>query len=246
MVSVSPEEVECSIAVLCYRAGQVLIPFVEELHRLMEAQFPSWEIVLVANDWPGSQDETPRIAKELATRLSGVRCVAEPKAGAMGWDMRQGLESCRGRYLGVVDGDGQVPAEAVVICFDTIRREDWDIVKSYRQSRCDGSYRRAITLVYNWLFHAFFSASRVCRDINSKPKVLRRSAYQKMKLRSDDWFIDAEIILAALESGLRIHEVPITFQALEHRNSFTNAGTILEFLRNMLTYRLQGRGKPPR
>lgn len=237
--------VECSVAVLCYRAGPALIPFVEDLHHRMQARFPSSEIVLVANDWPGSEDATPLIAQELAARLPAVRCIAEPKAGAMGWDMRQGLETCLGQYLGVVDGDGQVPAEAVITCFDTIRREDCDLVKSFRQSRCDGPYRRAITFVYNHLFHAIFPVSRVCRDINSKPKILTRAAYQKMTLRSDDWFIDAEIILSALEFGLRIREIPITFQALHHRPSFTTPATILEFLRNMLQYRAQGRGTPP-
>jgi len=228
--------IEFSIAVLCYRAEDEIIPFVENLHKIMSLFRFEWEIILVANFWQGSDDCTPEVCQRLAQQLPHVRALAEPKQGAMGWDMRYGLAACKGKYIGVIDGDGQFPAEAIFSCFAKIRSDDFDMVKTYRVQREDGVYRRLISTVYNWLFHLLFHGSAKVRDVNSKPKILRREAYEKMKLRSDDWFIDAELILNCINLNLRIYEIPVEFNSLGGRKSFVKPSAILQFLRHMTDY----------
>lgn len=209
----------------------------ENLHKIMSLFRFEWELILVANFWPGSNDRTPEICQRLAERLPYVRVLAEPKQGAMGWDMRRGLEACRGKYIGVIDGDGQFPVEAIFSCFAKIRSADFDMVKTYRVERQDGFYRRLISSGYNWLFHLFFRGSARLRDVNSKPKIMKREAYEKMMLQSNDWFIDAELILNCINLNLRIYEIPVEFHSLGARKSFVKPGAILEFLRHMLDYR---------
>jgi glycosyltransferase involved in cell wall biosynthesis len=229
--------IEFSIAVLCYRAEEGIIPFVENLHKIMSLFRFEWEVVLVANFWPGSSDRTPEICQRIAERLPHVRVLAEPKQGAMGWDMRSGLDACRGKYIGVIDGDGQFPVETIFSCFAKIRSDDFDLVKTYRVERQDGVYRKLISFTYNWLFHLFFSGSVRLRDVNSKPKIMRREAYEKMTLQSDDWFIDAELILNCINLNLRVYEIPVEFHSLGERKSFVKPGAVLEFLRHMIQYR---------
>jgi glycosyltransferase involved in cell wall biosynthesis len=229
--------VEFSIAVLCYRAEEGIIPFVENLHKIMSLFRFEWELILVANFWQASNDRTPEICQRLAERLPYVRVLAEPKQGAMGWDMRRGLEACRGKYIGVIDGDGQFPVEAIFSCFAKIKSANFDVVKTYRVERQDGFHRRLISIAYNWLFHLFFRGSGKLRDVNSKPKIMTREAYKKMVLRSDDWFIDAELILNCINLNLRIYEIPVEFHTLGARKSFVKPGAILEFLRHMIEYR---------
>jgi hypothetical protein len=67
---------------------------------------------------------------------------------------------------------------------------------------------------------------------------MTRGAYEQMDLRSDDWFIDAEIVLEALKNGLRIGEMPVVFRRSNERPSFVRVSAILEFIVNMLRYRL--------
>lgn len=229
--------VEFSIAVLCYRAEEEIIPFVENLHKIMSLFRFEWEVILVANFWPGSNDRTPEICQRLAERLPCVRALAEPKQGGMGWDMRSGLDACRGKYIGVIDGDSQFPVETIFSCFAKIRSDDFDLVKTYRVERQDGFYRRLISIAYNWLFHLFFRGSTKLRDVNSKPKIMIREAYKKMILQSNDWFIDAELILNCINLNLRIYEIPVEFHSLGARKSFVKPGAILEFLRHMIDYR---------
>jgi glycosyltransferase involved in cell wall biosynthesis len=232
---------EFSIAVLCYRAEEEIVPFVENLHKIMSLFRFEWELILVANFWEGSNDRTPEICQQLAKRLPYVRVLAEPKQGAMGWDMRRGLEACRGKYIGIIDGDGQFPVEAIFSCFAKIKSDNFDVVKTYRIQRHDRAYRRLISTVYNWLFHLLFRGSAKLRDVNSKPKIMTREAYGKMALRSDDWFIDAELILRCIDLNLRIYEIPVEFHSVGGRKSFVKPGAILEFLKHMIEYRLRSR-----
>jgi glycosyltransferase involved in cell wall biosynthesis len=233
--------IEFSIAVLCYRAEEEIIPFVENLHKIMSLFQFEWELILVANFWPGTDDRTPAICQQLAERLPYVRVLAEPKQGAMGWDMRRGLDACCGKYIGVIDGDGQFPVEGIFSCFAKIKSDDFDVVKTYRVERQDGPYRRLISAVYNWLFHLLFPRSSKLRDVNSKPKIMTREAYERMTLESKDWFIDAELILNCISLNLRIYEIPVEFHSLGARKSFVKPGAVWEFLKHMIEYRLRSR-----
>ena len=235
----SPDEIEFSMAVLCYRTERDIIPFIENLHHIMSLFSFTWELVLVGNYWSGTSDETPRIVKDLSARLDHVRYIAEPKEGGMGWDMKMGLNACAGNYIGVIDGDGQFPVEAIFSCFAKIKSEDLDFVKTYRVIRSDGWVRNTISIGYNFLFKLLFPEYRGYRDANSKPKIIRRSAYERMTLTSTDWFLDAELVLNALELDLRMYEIPITFESLEVRPSFVKAGAIWEFTMNLFRYRLR-------
>jgi len=228
--------IEFSIAVLCYRAEEEIIPFVENLHKIMLLFRFDWELILVANFWQGSNDRTPEICQQLAQRLPYIRVLAEPKHGGMGWDMRCGLDACRGKYIGVIDGDGQFPVEAIFSCFAKIRSDNFDMVKTYRVERQDGLYRRLISSVYNWLFHLFFPGAGRLRDVNSKPKIMTREAYEKITLQSNDWFIDAELILNCINLNLHVYEIPVEFHSLGARKSFVKPGAVLEFLRHMVDY----------
>ena len=137
----------------------------------------------------GSDDETPQVVKKLAAGSDNIRTVIRPKQGMMGWDMRMGLDAARGKYIGVIDGDGQFPPESIIACLLKCELEDLDMAKTYRVIRDDGLYRRFISAVYNGIFSLLFGFK--VRDVNSKPKIIRRDKYELLHLESDDWFADA-------------------------------------------------------
>ena len=228
-----------SLVVLCYRSGQSIIPFVERLQRVLSRCNFTWELVLVGNYIEGSDDETPQIVKKLAEESQNIRTVIRPKQGMMGWDMRMGLDAARGTYIGVIDGDGQFPPESIVACLLKCELEDLDLTKTYRVIRDDGLYRRFISAAYNGIFSVLFGFK--VRDINSKPKIIRRDKYELLQLESDDWFADAEIVIRARELGLKIGETPVHFSLNDNRGSFVKPKAILEFTANLLKYRFSPR-----
>ena len=207
----------------------------ERLQRTLSRCNFSWELVLVGNYIEGSDDETPQVVTKLAESSDNIRTVIRPKQGMMGWDMRMGLDAARGTYIGVIDGDGQFPPESIIACLLKCELEDLDLTKTYRVIRDDGLYRRLISTVYNALFSLLFGFK--VRDINSKPKIIRRDKYELLQLESDDWFADAEIVIRARELGLKIGETPVHFSINDNRGSFVKPKAILEFSSNLLRYR---------
>jgi glycosyltransferase involved in cell wall biosynthesis len=228
---------ELSIIVLCYRAGESIRVVVEPLYEQLQQLGESFELVLVANYWPAQNDPTPAIVADFAASRPEVRVLASEKRGAMGWDMRAGLRAARGQHLVVMDGDAQNPVDDAVKIYRRLKESSADVMKGRRVLRQDGSYRSFISLVYNIVFLILFRTIGLW-DINGKPKALTRRAYAQMRLESDDWFIDAEIVLAARRAGLQIEEMPVVFLANPERSSFVKPSAIWEFVKNMLRYRI--------
>lgn len=231
-----------SVCVLAYRSADTIERFVAELSGLLEREEPEWEIVLVGNYLAGADDRTPEVVRALARGHPRIRAVTRIKTGMMGWDTRTGLAAATGRVLAVIDGDGQMPATDVVRVYRHLRRYGLDFAKTYRTARDDGARRRLISLVYNAVFRLLFPGLD-SRDVNSKPKMMTREVYDRLDLRSDGWFIDAEIMIQLRRMGLRLGEIGTVFRSLDSRPSFVRPLAILEFIGNLLAYRLRERGR---
>ena len=230
---------DLSAIVLGYRAGASLDPLARRLHEKLAASGHSFELVLVANYHEGADDDTPSVAERLAQDLPSTRVVARAKEGGMGWDLRSGLDAAEGDVLVVIDGDGQYATDDVVVAFERLRETGSDIAKGRRASRGDGLYRRIVTIGFNLAFAVLFPRRGVW-DVNGKPKAITRSAYGRLRLTSDDWFLDAELVLEAHRLGMKVCEFPVVYSE-GARASFVKPGAILEFARHMLRYRLTGR-----
>jgi glycosyltransferase involved in cell wall biosynthesis len=227
---------ELSVVVLAYRAEERTADVVVPLYDLLEAGGISYELIVVANYW-SDDDSTPVAAAALARECDAIRVVARRKGGDMGWDMRCGLAEAGGRFLVVIDGDGQVPVEYALEAYRRLRTTGAPIVKGRRRVREDGSVRTVVSLCFNALFWVLFR-TRGLWDVNGRPKGMTRQAYEQLDLQTDDWFTDAELLLKARRLGLEVHEFHVRFLANPARASFVGPATVWEFLRNMALARL--------
>jgi glycosyltransferase involved in cell wall biosynthesis len=223
---------ELSAIVLCYRAEESILRVIEPLYEQLERSGIPFELVLVANYHSDQKDNTPEIVAAFAASHDHAQTVIKPKEGGMGWDMRSGFDVAGGSFMVVIDGDAQNPVEDVLRMYREMERTGADVLKGRRIARFDGVYRRLVSGVYNALFRMLFR-TRGLWDINGKPKGITRAAYEQLQLSSDDWFIDAEMVLAARRAGQRVGEMPVVFNRNEARASFVRPSAIWEFLRNM-------------
>lgn len=232
-------QMKLSIVILCYKAGEYARVFVSDTIKSLRANnIDNYQLILVGN-YLETNDKTPQVVTELAKNDPCINCVAKPKAGMMGWDMRSGLEIANGDYIAVIDGDGQMPIDDLVKVFNEITKNKFDLVKTFRIKRGDGLKRKILSFGYNFCFNLLFPGVN-SSDINSKPKIISRKAYQKLNLQSDDWFIDAEIMIQAKRNNFKIKEIPTSFLGLKgSRKSFVNSITIFEFIRNLIVYRIK-------
>ena len=229
---------DISIVVLAYRSSETITDFVDSLVDSLENEKLLWEIILVGNYFEGIGDQTPEVVKNVASKDPRIKAVVEIKEGMMGWDMKTGLQVATGKTLAVIDGDGQMPADDVIRVYHLMKENGLDLAKTYRAKRNDGSYRKLISLVYNFIFKILFPGLNVW-DINSKPKIMTRDFFEKIELNSNGWFIDAEIMILARRLYAKIGEIDTVFHDIDSRPSFVKPLSILEFLGNLLWYRLK-------
>ena len=229
---------ELSIVVLAYRSADTIENFVKSLVNSLEEEKLLWEIILVGNYFEGIGDRTPEVVRKIAAEDLRITAVTEVKKGMMGWDMKTGFQAASGKTLAVIDGDGQMPSEDVIRVYHLMVKNGLDLAKTYRAKRNDGYYRKLISLGYNILFRLLFPGINAW-DMNSKPKIMSREFYEKISLESNGWFIDAEIMILARRLGIKIGETETVFHSMDTRPSFVKPLSILEFLGNLLTFRIK-------
>lgn len=225
---------ELSIVVTLYNEEENVEPFTTNLINIFRERLPDrqFELVLVLN---GPRDRTGEIAVELEQRFSQIRLVSLQENRGFGGGIRAGLQAARADVIGFLDGDEQIAADDVVSIFSIALSDPCDIVKASRLERHDGLQRRMVSGAYNAIFRIMFGG--VSKDINGKPKVLKKAALELLHLQSNDWFLDAELMIQARRKGLTIKEVPVVFRQRARGTSKVRASTLIEFLRNLLVYR---------
>lgn len=227
---------DISIVVLCYGCREAAPPFTQTLVARLRERGLNYEIILAGNYPAGTYDPTEKILRELAASNERVKALIEPVNIGMGSNMKAGLHAAAGKTIAVIDGDGQMPPEDVLRVYDVLIQGHYDLAKTKRVRRYDGFWRGFISKIYNFVMHILFFPI-AGTDMNAKPKIFTREAYEKLCLESNDWFIDAEIMIQARRFGFRIGEVPTEFYAHKERPSFISFRAIWEFIKNLIRYR---------
>lgn len=230
----SAQDAKFSAVITLYNEESNVEPLTRNLMSAFREQFPeqSFELVLVLN---GPHDRTPEIAKGLASEFKEITLVSLGVNQGYGGGLLAGLSVARGPVVGIFDGDEQIASQDVARIFAAALLEPDDIVKARRTAREDGLQRLVVTKIFNSLFRVMFG--KLSADINGKPKVIKRSALDRLKLEATDWFIDAEIMIQAARLNLSVLEIPVTFKRRKSGSSNVRLDTLLEFLKNMWKYR---------
>ena len=235
------KSIEVSVIVLCYKASNLIKTFLDDIIFEADKRSLKYEIILVVNYWANQNDPTPKMIKDYAKDAKNCVVISKEKEGHMGWDMRSGLEISQGNVIIVIDGDLQFNSNLVFKVYDELKYNNLDLCKTYRVEREDGIYRSVISKIFNFIFDLLFPASdknKDFSDINSKPKAFTRHVYETMNLKSNDWFIDCEIMIFAREHNLKIGSMPIRFYKSD-RESFVKPVAIFEFLKNLINYKIR-------
>ena len=236
------EEIEITLVVLCYKAGERIREFVKIAQQQLSSRHLAYQLVLVGNynAHEKESDPTPRIIREIAAHDPRITTVTLEKKGMFGWDVKTGLREAQGKMIAFIDGDGQNPLEDVIRVYDALKQTNADMAITYRVKRHDGLERILISRIYNRLLRVLFPRVTIY-DANAKPKLFTKKALGELVLNADDWFIDAEIVIQACYKNFRIAQLPTVFLKQSGRSSFVNIRAILAFLLALIMYRLRFR-----
>ena len=160
--------------------------------------------VLVIND--GSQDKTAQILSELETLYPRLRVIHHPTNLGYGTALRTGFASATKELIFYTDGDAQYDAcemEKLV----PLMADDVDIVNGYKISRSDPFHRIVVGNIYCWTVKLAFGIK--IKDVDCDFRLIRRSAFDRVRLHSTSGTICVEMIKSFQDAGLRFAECPV-------------------------------------
>jgi glycosyltransferase involved in cell wall biosynthesis len=115
---------ELSLVIPVYNGSRTIGPLVEQTAKIFGST--SFEIVLV-ND--GSADDSETVCAQLAEKFpQSVTFVHLSRNFGEHSAVLAGFTQARGRYVAVLDDDGQNPPEEVIRMLDELKRKNYDVV----------------------------------------------------------------------------------------------------------------------
>lgn len=203
--------VDLTIVVPYFNTGDRTRRTVDGLVRALEGAGTTFEVIAVSD---GSTDGSDQL---IAPVEGVVRTIRFDHNRGKGAALRAGFEIGRGRYLGFIDGDGDLPAEQIAafaaFAGDPALRSP-DMVlgsKLHPASRVDNPLRRRM---YSWawrqLVRLFFGLD--VRDTQTGLKLIRRDVLADVLPRTIErrFVFDLELLAVAHHLGhRRFVEVPV-------------------------------------
>ncbi len=188
--------------------------------------------ILVVDD--ASTDRTGEIAGELARRDTRVRLLRNERKRGLGGALRVGFAAATKDLVLYSDADLPVDLGELPRAIRVLEQQRADILAGYRFHRTAEGWRRAVyASVYNALIRLLFGL-RV-RDVNFAFKLIRRSLLERIDLRSEGSFIDAELLLRARKVGAVVVQMGLDyFPRTEGVSKLSSPAVIAGILREML------------
>jgi dolichol-phosphate hexosyltransferase len=180
--------------------------------RVLEADLPVEDVELVVVDdhstdgtreWLEAQDLPPQL-----------RVVLRDENGGKGAAVETALPHAQGTYATVMDADLEYDPSNIAALLEPLLSGEADAVYGVRgfDSRSAFSFwyvvgNKLVTLAANMLFNTWLS------DIMTCQKVLPTALMRALTLRETGFGVEAEVTGRLLRAGVRIFEVPVTYQA---------------------------------
>lgn len=228
---------DLTFVVPCYNEQAVVGQTIPPLWEALARELPSTELLLVDN---GSTDGTAEVLAGLAATDDRIRVVTVPVNRGYGLGVLTGYRAARGRCIGHIPADGPVdPADVAALARRAVDLGDGTLLTAVRRERQDTWVRRVVSRGYNTVFLLLFGA--YTPDINGTPKFVHAADLPRLALASEDYFLEAEMMIKARRLGLRT--VPVTVFSRRRGGGRSKVSarlvrTCLEFGRNLVRARL--------
>ncbi len=163
-----------------------------------------FEIILVDD---GSREQTKEIVAFLAEKFPQVRVVTHEKNRGYGGAIKSGIAAATKEYIFYTDGDAQYDVRELRLLIEALD-ENVDVVNGWKIKRHDPFYRVWLGKMYQYTAKWLFSLP--IRDVDCDFRLMRRSAFDGIRLQSNSGTICVEMIFKLARSGARFVEVPVT------------------------------------
>jgi glycosyltransferase involved in cell wall biosynthesis len=213
------DQLELSIVVACYQEEGHLEDSVRQIEATMAEAGYRYELVFLED---ASTDATARILAELCVDRPHARCVFHQRNVGRGGTVAEGFRLARGRIVGFLDIDLEVPCRYVPAMVEAIRagHDGATAYRVYRQGLGPrGLVRHVLSRGYRLLFRTMFRVP--FRDTETGFKWFDRERILPVldQTTNQGWFWDTELMVLAHRAGLDIVEVECPFIRRDDKKS---------------------------
>jgi dolichol-phosphate hexosyltransferase len=208
---------------------------------VLAAELPvdDFELILVddnsvdgTREWLQAQDFPP-----------DVRLVLHDRNRGKGAAVATALGEARGTYATIMDADLEYDPQQIANLLRPLLEGEAEAVYGVRGVAAHSAFsfwyvvgNKSVTMALNVLFNTWLS------DIMTCMKVLPTALWRQLSLRERGFAFEAEITARLLNAGLRVYEVPITYQARSREaGKKLTARDGLRVLRTLIRTRIDGR-----
>jgi glycosyltransferase involved in cell wall biosynthesis len=185
--------------------------------------------VIVVND--GSSDYTKDILDELERQYEVVRVVHHERNKGYGGALQTGFATASKDFIFYTDGDAQYDVRDLPLLWEQMQ-DGVDLVQGYKISRSDPLHRVIIGRIYHWLAKLAFGLR--LKDVDCDFRLMRRSIFDKVHLKSDSGVICVEMMKKIQDAGFAISEAPVHhYHRAYGRSQFFNLRRIFRVARDL-------------
>lgn len=200
-----------------------------------------WEVIIVDD---GSADQTGQIADRLTTEDPGhIRVFHHNPNRGYAAALSTGFTNAKHQLIFFTDSDLQFDVGEIKNLVPLI--EDADIVCGFRIYRFDHLTRLVLSWGFNLLVRIMFRIG--VRDIDCAFKLFRREVFDKVKIESKKFFVNAEVLAKAKYHGFRLAEIGVRHYPRAAGHSTVRPSHIFSTLRELaqiwINIHSQPRGK---
>lgn len=196
----SDDLVDLTVVLPFYNPGEHIKSTVVRTVEVLDRVGISYEVVAVSD---GCTDGSEKLLEGISPSVVSV--VVLPSRGGKGQAVRQGLLRGRGRYLGFLDGDGDVPPELLSEFLEVVSKTRPDVlIGSKRHPRSQVVYplaRRLYSWGYQQLVRLLFRLH--VRDTQAGIKLVRREVLAEVlpAMVEQGYAFDLELLVVARHLG---------------------------------------------
>ncbi len=208
---------QLSIVIPCYNeAGRIQttldrIDLVMKNYIIEKPGF-SYEILAVEN---GSTDNTIEILRSSIEGICNLSCIHSEKG--KGNAIKKGVQEAKGEKVLVTDADNSTDISYVKEMLEKMDREDVDIVNSSRRMKGSkisvkqGALRQICGNTFHMLVKILFNLP--VTDTQNGFKLFKTKSAREIygQIQTSGWVTEVELFSIAKKSGLKVVEVPVTW-----------------------------------